>query len=454
MQTHSESWNSDYQKARTELQQYYKDTEKDGFAFGCNNFPPFIHWNGQQSGPLLDLMRDAALDLGVPPHPVDCHWNDFAERLANGDYASVAAPIMPIHQRAFRLVLIGRLRCGALLFNKGKVGAAGQRELHHRTRGISSCLRDLATVPPSDTARADELIGNVEDHFRSIGHVGSGLAAGQFYFEHFLLQRFNAPISSDIPGAALAEGARARADDGFICAIDITSLRGLETALGAEFRSKYEFMPVLGRYIWMPAGLPFVRREVGIYLWARWRHDISGTRSKVVRELEALGDSDRLTPTSFEFIDVDAMPDGLEATATTRNLSYARGIAQVLDAGFGETLSARLRPLDDVVLVTERPLSKELPMGSAGANVMRQLLDAVDRNEVPLEAVQISMQEADIAQRYIIRRYQSLVDKKHLSGLTGAQEEELAQLSEALDDIDEPFYERVFARLRNLGVIR
>ena len=55
-----------------------------------------------------------------------------------------------------------------------------------------------------------------------------------------------------------------------------------------------------------------------------------------------------------------------------------------------------------------------------------------------------------IAQKYVLSRYHLLINRKHVSGLSPGEIEELESLTQALDEMDEPFYKRVINTLQNL----
>src|SRR5262245_37712755 len=95
-----------YYEARNELAHRCLVSGGGTFNYGVNSFPPFIVTNGHATGPLVDVMTDAAADLGVDPNPISCNWENFSELLANEVYTTVAAPMMPIHPRPFNIVVM------------------------------------------------------------------------------------------------------------------------------------------------------------------------------------------------------------------------------------------------------------------------------------------------------------------------------------------------------------
>lgn len=79
------------------------------------------------------------------------------------------------------------------------------------------------------------------------------------------------------------------------------------------------------------------------------------------------------------------------------------------------------------------------------------------RSEEPIELPEIEarglrhlIEEEAIARKYIVTRYQKLIDRKYVNGLSLSESEELDGLRAALDAMDEPYYDAIIQRLRSL----
>jgi len=66
------------------------------------------------------------------------------------------------------------------------------------------------------------------------------------------------------------------------------------------------------------------------------------------------------------------------------------------------------------------------------------------------QSVQRAIEEEAVAQNYVVRRYQTLVDRKYVQGLSTQETEEFEALKTTLDALEQPFYERLIARVRML----
>jgi hypothetical protein len=60
------------------------------------------------------------------------------------------------------------------------------------------------------------------------------------------------------------------------------------------------------------------------------------------------------------------------------------------------------------------------------------------------------IEEETIARKYVTTRYQTLIDRKYVAGLSPSENEELDGLKAALDEIDAPYYDSIITRLRRL----
>ena len=58
------------------------------------------------------------------------------------------------------------------------------------------------------------------------------------------------------------------------------------------------------------------------------------------------------------------------------------------------------------------------------------------------------IEEEAVARKYVVSRYQMLIDRKYLSGLSPSESEELESLKAALDAMDKPYYDAIITRLR------
>ena len=67
-----------------------------------------------------------------------------------------------------------------------------------------------------------------------------------------------------------------------------------------------------------------------------------------------------------------------------------------------------------------------------------------------IPAVREVVQEESTARNYVTKRYRELIDRKYLTGLSQAENEELDALTLTLEEIDKPYYEAIVYRLRDL----
>lgn len=66
-------------------------------------------------------------------------------------------------------------------------------------------------------------------------------------------------------------------------------------------------------------------------------------------------------------------------------------------------------------------------------------------------AIHQALDEEAVARKYVVGRYQALINRKHLNGsLTPQENEELEALIATLDEMEEPYYDAVIKRLRAL----
>jgi hypothetical protein len=64
--------------------------------------------------------------------------------------------------------------------------------------------------------------------------------------------------------------------------------------------------------------------------------------------------------------------------------------------------------------------------------------------------VRQALDEEAVAHKYVVSRYHTLTNRKHLNGLTPQENEELDALSAVLDAMEEPYYDAIIKRLRTL----
>ena len=60
------------------------------------------------------------------------------------------------------------------------------------------------------------------------------------------------------------------------------------------------------------------------------------------------------------------------------------------------------------------------------------------------------IEEEAVARKYVVSRYQMLIDRKYVNGLSPSENEELESLKSALDAMDKPYYDAIIKRLRKL----
>lgn len=94
------------------------------------------------------------------------------------------------------------------------------------------------------------------------------------------------------------------------------------------------------------------------------------------------------------------------------------------------------RTLEVLILKSDaRPLGYEEPSELQGIEVwgLRHLIE-----------------EETVARKYVTTRYQTLIDRKYVHGLSLSESEELDALKATLDEMDEPYYAGIIERLRRL----
>lgn len=85
-------------------------------------------------------------------------------------------------------------------------------------------------------------------------------------------------------------------------------------------------------------------------------------------------------------------------------------------------------------------------------NSKRLVTGYQDLTEAPLKPRNLRhlIEEEAVARKYVVSRYQMLIDRKYLAELTPSETEELAGLKAALDAMDKPYYEAIITRLHRL----
>jgi hypothetical protein len=453
MQNESEIAFADYQHARAELQHYYHNIDRGGFRYGSNDYPPFLSVNGVVGGPFADMMESIGNDLGVKAIPTRCHWDDFAERLAREEFATVAAPIMPIHVRAFQIIPLVELHCGALFFSSN-LGNKQTADLRHHTRRVLKSLQEIDRLEAG--ALASYRFEEIDNNLRSMANIGKGFAAGKVFFEQLLLQRFNAPIARELPGPSLAEDSQEAAQENYLCAVDLVTIRQIEEKIGRDaFVKKYDYLPLLGRYIPVPAGLPFVEQDIGTYLWYRWRHEESSPIAQALEILAANGGKKYSTRLGFSILNRSTLPMEMEdATLTTRNAEYYERVSRLLNSAY-QSLHATQLGSDGARL---QLLSGGPSVGAASLPILSDRMEDLQTVLMKLEeesggdlkvrTVREVIHEESTARNYIQTRYRNLINRKHLNLLRESEVGELEELVAALDEMDELFYEKIIAKLQ------
>lgn len=70
--------------------------------------------------------------------------------------------------------------------------------------------------------------------------------------------------------------------------------------------------------------------------------------------------------------------------------------------------------------------------------------------EIEARGLRHLIEEEAVARKYVATRYQTLIDRKYVNGLSPSEGEELEGLRAALDAMDEPYYDAIIKRLRRL----
>jgi DNA-directed RNA polymerase subunit alpha len=89
------------------------------------------------------------------------------------------------------------------------------------------------------------------------------------------------------------------------------------------------------------------------------------------------------------------------------------------------------------------------------ASVLRAALSALGQPLAEsLDPVREIFLEESAARKYITTRYQTLINRKYLNGLSASEKDELDGLKSTLDEMDKPYYEPIIRRLRKLIELR
>lgn len=435
----------EYDAARDELIHRCNVSGGGTFNYGFNSFPPFLVANGHVEGPLAVLMNDAAADLGLQPNPIRCDWENFSELLANDVYTTVAAPMMRIHQRPFSIVPMFELNCGALFMSKDIDRRIGV-ELRRVGNKIRSDLRAIANNKSPEIH-----MGNIDEHVRAMATAGEcGFAVGNQFFEDLQLQRFNAPIKKRLPGISLSDEALDAANNGFVCVIDLVTASEIETKVGtAVFRKDYGLFPLLGAYVPIEAGLPYLDAETGVYFHHRWKFDVGGTRTRVLDELPKPNGVTFATPDAFRVLREDELPDHAQppSAPSSRDGRLYHGLAERMFRS-GTALVSSAATVSPPSLPAVPVPRGYLP---APADELGDLLNSIDssRRGDAFAAVKMALREIAPTQQYVIDRYDELVDQKYRpAGLSAAEQVEYERLKDVLNEMEKPFYETVLSSLR------
>jgi hypothetical protein len=439
----------EFQSARRHLIHYFRHTERRGVPFFVADLPPFINVNGSVSGPFYELMESVAADLGTKPQPIRGDWKNFAEDLARGTFKTVAAPIMPVHIRAFQIVNLVELRCGALFYAL----SLGPRAINDIKSHTHQCFLASQPVREDDERRdLSEQAKRLESELGALARLGRGFAAGKVFFEQYLLQRMNAPIALEMDGRSLVAEAIAAARENHLCVIDFTTLRQIEDVLGSDaYAGEFEHVPLLGNPISIPAGLPFVDEEFGKYLWYRWRHDVSDPFGKALSKL-AQPQNGHYTEQGFQLVNREILPLNMEppGVLTTRNLSFVDHVAGLVHSRITEGETGAVPGLFDNAGLVPTAVSK--PRIPGPFQELESLLIRLEARtgSGSIQAVRQLVQENLAASDYVARRYRNLVNQKYLHGLSASEERDIEDLKATLDAMDAPYYTALIEKLRKL----
>lgn len=76
--------------------------------------------------------------------------------------------------------------------------------------------------------------------------------------------------------------------------------------------------------------------------------------------------------------------------------------------------------------------------------------ELIELPEIEARGLRHLIEEEAVARKYVATRYQTLIDRKYVNGLSPSESEELDGLRAALDAMDEPYYDAIIKRLRRL----
>ena len=77
--------------------------------------------------------------------------------------------------------------------------------------------------------------------------------------------------------------------------------------------------------------------------------------------------------------------------------------------------------------------------------------ELIELPEIEARGLRHLIEEEAVARKYVATRYQTLIDRKYVNGLSPSECEELEGLRAALDAMDEPYYDAIIKRLRRIA---
>lgn len=137
---------------------------------------------------------------------------------------------------------------------------------------------------------------------------------------------------------------------------------------------------------------------------------------------------------------LDDIADRIEFLAATQ-----KGFDQ-LDNGEGI-------PHDDLKNLDDCGFHYDIPSldQQSEKDALRSVLSALKQQPTEsLEPIREILLEESAARKYVTRRYQTLINRQYRDGLSANEADELEELKATLNQMDEPYYEPIIRRLRQL----
>ena len=121
--------------------------------------------------------------------------------------------------------------------------------------------------------------------------------------------------------------------------------------------------------------------------------------------------------------------------------------------GFDELDNCEGIPYDYLKKLVELSYQSDVPSldQQSGKDALRSVLSALKQQPTEsFETIREILLEESAARKYVTTRYQTLINRQYLNGLSPNETDELGELKATLNQMDEPYYEPIIHRLRQL----